>query len=38
MGPDFSEKSVEILGLDEGDLTEREHLEDIVVDVRVILK
>jgi hypothetical protein len=38
MGPDFSERSVEILGFGEGDLMEREHLEDLVVDIRVILK
>jgi hypothetical protein len=29
---------VEILGFGEGDLMEREHLEDLVVDIRVILK
>jgi hypothetical protein len=38
MGHDFSEKSVEMLGFGEGDLMEREHLEDLVVDMRVILK
>jgi hypothetical protein len=38
MGPDFREKSVEILGFGEGDLMEREHLEDLIVDMSVILK
>jgi hypothetical protein len=38
LGPGFREKSVEILGFDEGDLLERGHLEDLVVGVRVILK
>jgi hypothetical protein len=37
-GPGFSEKSVEILSFGVGDLMEREHLEDLVVDIRVILK
>ena len=38
MGPDFSENSVELLGFGEGDLMEREHLEDLVVHLRVILE
>jgi hypothetical protein len=38
IGSDFSEKSMGMLGFGEGHLMEREHLEDIVVDKRVILK
>jgi hypothetical protein len=38
MGLDFSEKRVDILGCGEGDLMERENMEDLVVDMKVILK